>query len=181
MVHAFDDSQPAASAHRRTAARVFGRSVSTPGGHSRVAQKSTSHKRCVAPSTRTTMTSFQPRKNEFRTRCAGARLGRPISALFGPTRARANSALRAPEGRVRSSHGTYSKAQAPLRRAGARVCAHARHRVASGGHITEPIEVCAVSEAVLEDLEADLPLILPLDFALRWTCPKPSFSPLELV
>jgi len=63
MVYAFDDSQPAASAHRRTAARVFGRSASAPGGHSRVAQKSTSDKRCVAPSTRTIMASFQPQKS----------------------------------------------------------------------------------------------------------------------
>ena len=45
MVYAFDDSQPAASAHRRTAARVFGRSVSAPGGHSRAAGISTKHQK----------------------------------------------------------------------------------------------------------------------------------------
>ena len=53
MVYAFDDSQPAASAHRRTAVRVFGQSASAPGGHSRVVRKSARDQRCVAPSTRT--------------------------------------------------------------------------------------------------------------------------------
>ena len=45
IVYAFDDSQPAASAHRRTAARVFGRSVSAPGGHSRATGISTKHQK----------------------------------------------------------------------------------------------------------------------------------------
>ena len=66
MVYAFDGSQPAASAHRRTAARVFGQSASAPDRHSRVTQKSTNHKECVAPSTGTTMTSLQSQKKLFK-------------------------------------------------------------------------------------------------------------------
>ena len=104
MVHAFDDSQPAASAHRRTAARVFGRSASAPGGHSRIVEISTRDQRCVAASTRTTGRGVWPRRSPRTRRCAEARLDRRISALLRPTGARAqhrfssNQARRAPPG-----------------------------------------------------------------------------------
>ena len=104
MVHAFDDSQPAASAHRRTAARVFGRSASAPGGHSRIVETSTRDQRCVAASTRTTGRGVWPRRSPRTRRCAEARLDRRISALLRHTRARAqhrfssNQARRAPPG-----------------------------------------------------------------------------------
>ena len=55
-VYAFDDSQPVANDRNTTAVRVFGRSVSAPGGHSRVVEvrhdtKDPSHHR-LAPSRR---------------------------------------------------------------------------------------------------------------------------------
>ena len=104
MVHAFDDSQPAASARRRTAARAFGNGASVPGGHSRIVKKSTRDQRCVAASARTTGRSIWPRRSPRTRRCAEARLDRRISALLRPTGARAqhrfssNQARRAPPG-----------------------------------------------------------------------------------
>ena len=72
MVYAFDGSQPAASAHRRTAARAFGRSVSAPRGHSRVVEFSTRHQERVTPSTRTIVRSIWLKKSPKARRCAAA-------------------------------------------------------------------------------------------------------------
>jgi hypothetical protein len=71
-MYAFDDSQSATSAHRRTAARAFGRSVSAPRGHSRVAKFSTRHQERVTPSTRTIMRSIWLEKSSKARRCAAA-------------------------------------------------------------------------------------------------------------
>ena len=104
MVYAFADSQPAASARRRTAARAFGNGASVPGGHSRIVKKSTRDQRCVAAPTRTIGRGVWPRKSPRTRRCAEARLDRRIPALSRPTRARAqyrfpsNQARRAPPG-----------------------------------------------------------------------------------
>ena len=72
MVFASDDSQFATSAHRRPAARAFGRSVSAPRGHSRVVEFSTRHQERVTPSTRTIVRSIWLKKSPKARRCAAA-------------------------------------------------------------------------------------------------------------
>ena len=82
MLHAFDDVQPATSAHNRTAVRVLGDCAPAPGGHSRVVKSSTRDQRSVAPSTRTIMASLWLQERPRTRRTAAAWLDRRMTAFW---------------------------------------------------------------------------------------------------